>query len=261
MKKLKLQVKVNGEGKPLILVPGGLTGWKSWEPFVEIFTAKQREVIMVQLLSVEYGIENSQLPENYSLGTESQALAETIDSLGHFVPVDIVAWSFGALVSLDYSLDHPERVRTLTLIEPPAIWVLRENGELDEQTKETLSFFESLQGYITDDMLEAFLKQVGLAGPPHDLPQWQQLIHFKQSLRNCPAVVNHNDELRRLSTFKSPVLLIKGTGSAPFLHKITDRLASHLPYSQVIEMPGGHAPHIVSREKFLSELEKFQRSH
>ena len=77
MKKLKLQVKVNGEGKPLILVPGGLTGWKSWEPFVEIFTAKQREVIMVQLLSVEYGIENSQLPENYSLGTESQALAET----------------------------------------------------------------------------------------------------------------------------------------------------------------------------------------
>lgn len=259
---LKLQVKVKGKGTPLVLVPGGLTGWKSWEPFVEIFSANQREVIMVQLLNVEYGIENKQLPDDYSVETESHSLEASLDSLGYVTPVDIVAWSFGAFAALDFSLNNPDRIRTLTLIEPPAIWILR-GREVNAQTQQTLKFFESLHGDITDDMLEAFLQEVGLARPGQsvrDLPQWQQWLPFKQSLRNSPAVVKHNDDLKRLQNLKSPVLLVKGTGSALFLHDIIDILGANLPNSQVIELPGGHAPHIVSQERFLNELEKFQKT-
>lgn len=59
---LKMQVKIHGEGTPVLLVPGGLTGWKSWEPFVPVFISKQKEVISVQLLNVQYGIDNLALP-------------------------------------------------------------------------------------------------------------------------------------------------------------------------------------------------------
>src|SRR5512135_193680 len=127
---IKLKTKVKGEGSPLVLVPGGLTGWKSWEPFVDSFVQKHRKVISVQLLNVDAAIENYSLPQDYSLKTESRALNSAIDSLEIREPADIVAWSYGAMTSLDFSLDHPERVRTLTLIEPPAIWVLRTNGSL-----------------------------------------------------------------------------------------------------------------------------------
>lgn len=259
---LKLQAKVSGDGIPLLLVPGGLTGWKSWEPFVEIFSTKQRKVIRVQLINVEYGIENQPLPDNYSVKTESRALAATLDSLGYYVPLDIVAWSYGALVTLDYALDHPERIRTLTIIEPPAIWVLREKGALDVETQQTLNFFESLHGDITEDMLAAFLQEAGFVKPgesPRNLPQWTQWLPFRQSLRNSPAIVAQRDKLKRLQDFKQPVLLVKGTGSAPFLHHIIDGLSSNLPNSHIIELPGGHAPHIVSRDKFLLDLEKFQK--
>jgi pimeloyl-ACP methyl ester carboxylesterase len=260
---LKLQVKVRGEGAPLLLLPGGLTGWKSWESFEDDFIAKQRKVIRVQLLSVEYGIENRKLPSDYSVKTESRALKATLDSLGYLTPVDLVAWSFGAFVSLDFALDNPERIRTLTLIEPPAIWVLGDRDKLDAHTQHTLSFLESLHGDITDDMLAGFLLEVGLAKPgqsPRELPQWQQWLPFKQSLRNSPAVVVHKDDIKRLRNLKMPVLLVKGTGSAPFLHKIIDNLALNLPNSQVIELPGGHAPQIVSRDRFLAELDKFWKS-
>jgi len=259
---LKLQAKVSGDGIPLLLVPGGLTGWKSWEPFVKAFSAKQGKVICVQLINVEYGFKNQVLPDKYSVKTESRALAATIDSLGYLIPLDIVAWSYGALVTLDYALDHPERIRTLTLIEPPAIWVLREKGALDEETQQTLNFFESLHGDITEDMLSAFLQEVGFVKPgesPRNLPQWEQWLPFRQALRNSPAIVSQRDELKRLQDFKQPVLLVKGTGSAPFLHQIIDALSANLPNSQIVEMPGGHAPHIVSRDKFLLELEKFQK--
>lgn len=258
---LKLQVKVSGESTPILLVPGGLTGWKSWEPFVEIFSAKQRKVIRVQLMNVEYGFENRPLPADYSVKTESRALAASIDSLGNSTPLDVVAWSYGALVTLDYALDHPKRIRTLTLIEPPAIWVLRAQGDLDSETQHTLNFFETFHGDITDDMLAAFLKEAGFTKPcqsARDLPQWQQWLPFKQALRNNPAIVAQRDELKRMRDFKQPVLLVKGTGSVPFLHRIIDALANNLPNSRVVEMPAGHAPHIVSRDKFLIELENFQ---
>ncbi|MGE5406068.1 MAG: alpha/beta fold hydrolase [Methanosarcina sp.] len=246
----------------MLLLPGGLTGWKSWESFVDEFTAQQRKVIRVQLLSVEYGIENRELPANYSVKTESAALKTTLDSLSFLTPIDLVAWSFGAFVSLDFALDHPERIRTLTLIEPPAIWVLGDREKLNASTQHTLSFLESLHSDITDDMLAGFLHEVGLVNPghsPQEHPQWKQWLPFKLSLRNSPVVVSHKDDLERLRNLKMPVLLVKGTGSAPFLHKIIDNLAVNIPNSQIIEMPGGHAPHIVSRENFLAEFEKFQK--
>src|SRR6266542_1238170 len=97
----KMQSQVHGEGTPLVLVGGGLTGWKSWEPFVPIFTAKQRKVILVQLLNVQYGLEGHPLPKDYSVKTESNALAETLDSLGLTMPFDMVAWSTGLLLRLN----------------------------------------------------------------------------------------------------------------------------------------------------------------
>jgi pimeloyl-ACP methyl ester carboxylesterase len=125
-----------------------------------------------------------------------------------------------------------------------------------------MQLFESFHGDITDEMLAKFLENVGFAREgesPRDLPQWQQWLPYKMSLRNSPAVVNHYDKTERLRDIKSPVLLVKGTGSANFLHKIIDVLSVVLPDSRVIEMPGGHAPHIVSRDRFLSEWERFQK--
>lgn len=127
---MKMNCEVIGKGMPLVLVGGGLTGWASWEPFVKDL-AEKRTVIRVQLLGVQFGLEDSPLPEDYSVKTESGALAATLDSLGYTEPIDIVAWSFGAFTSLDFALDHPDRIRTLTLIEPPAIWVLHVTGKWD----------------------------------------------------------------------------------------------------------------------------------
>jgi hypothetical protein len=57
-----------------------------------------------------------------------------------------------------------------------------------------------------------------------------------------------------------PTLLVKGTGSSVWLHKIIDGLAKNIPHSCVIEFPGGHAPHIVSKDNFMEELERFQNN-
>ena len=257
---MKMPSKVTGSGSPIVLVPGGLTGWASWEPFEKIF-AEKRTVIRVQLLGVQFGLDDRPLPTGYSVKTESGALAATLDSLGLTMPVDIVAWSFGAFTSLDFALDHPERVRTLTLIEPPAMWALRANGKLDDETQQAADFFQTFNDDITEDMLAGFLQRAGFVRPgqsARDLPQWNSWVPFRRSLRINPSVVSHRDELDRLKKFQPPVLLVKGTGSTPWLHQIINLLSENIPHAQVVEYPGGHAPHIVSRDSFLVDLEKFQ---
>ncbi len=256
---MKMQTIINGQGSPLILVPGGLTGIISWAKHSEILSAK-RKVIRVQLLNVQYGLENRELPADYSILSESEALAETIDSMKFDLPLDIVGWSYGAFTSLQYSLDHPDRVRTLTLIEPPAMWVLRTNGKIDEATQKEADFFKTLDGDISEDMLADFLVHAGFVKSGQsvrELPQWNKWIPFRQSLRNSPAVINYKDDKKRLQNFQSPVLLVKGTGSAPWLHKIIDNLAENIPNSHIVEFPEGHGPHIVSMDAFLKELERF----
>jgi pimeloyl-ACP methyl ester carboxylesterase len=42
-------------GDPVVLVPGGLTGWLSWKPHAERL-ARTRRVVRVQLLPVELGL-------------------------------------------------------------------------------------------------------------------------------------------------------------------------------------------------------------
>jgi pimeloyl-ACP methyl ester carboxylesterase len=257
---MRMQSKLAGNGRPIILVPGGLTGWASWEPFVKAFSEK-RTTISVQLLGVQFGLENRPLPADYSVKTESEALAATLDSLGFTTPVDVVAWSFGAFAALNFALDHPSSIRTLTLIEPPAMWVLRAEGKWDDEAQRTADFFQTQKGDIPEDMLAEFIQRAGLVPPgklPRELPMWNAWVPFRQSLRMNPSVVSFRDDVNRLKNFQPPVLLVKGTGSAKWLHRIIECLSETIPHSQVIEFPGGHAPHIVSKDRFLLELEEFQ---
>jgi len=259
---MRMLCEITGRGRPIVLVPGGLTGWASWEPFVKTFSDK-RTVIRVQLLGVQSGLENRPLPDGYSVKTESSALAATLDSLGYKMPVDVVAWSFGAFTSLDYALDHPDRIRTLTLIEPPALWVLRETDKWDREAQATADFFQTQTGDITEEMLAEFLQRAGFVKPgqsARELPQWNYWIPFRQSLRINPSVVSFHDDVKRLQYFQPAVLLVKGTGSAKWLHHVIDILSKNLPHSRVVEFPGGHSPHIVSKDKFISELDQFERS-
>lgn len=71
--------ETSGEGMPLVLVSGGLTGWASGIPFAERLSAT-RKVVGVQLFSVQLGLQGKLLPEDYSPAAEKQALAETVES-------------------------------------------------------------------------------------------------------------------------------------------------------------------------------------
>ncbi len=128
---------------PIFLVPGGLSSWISWKPHAEVLS-KDFKVVRVQLLNMAAAEKNQSPPEGYSLRMESEALRSTLDRLD-FEEVNLVGWSHGGEVSLDFALNYPYRIHTLTLIEPAAYWVARSSkinitGEEREMNRDLCLF-------------------------------------------------------------------------------------------------------------------------
>ncbi len=261
----KMLTDVKGQGELLVLVGGGLTGYLSWVPHQDRL-APTRKVARAQLLAVQLGLDGQVVPPEYSVKMESRALAAAIADLGGSGPVDLVAWSYGAAITLDYALDHPASVRTLTLIEPPVFWTLAATGTTDPQSQRESEELRLLygkmktQGSVSEDDLDAFLQKAGFGAAGQslrDLPQWPAWVKHRRSLLTGDAAWAHRDSRDRLHAFDRPVLLVKGTGSSHFLHRIIDALAGSLPRAEVLELPGGHAPQLVAMNDFLARLAVF----
>jgi pimeloyl-ACP methyl ester carboxylesterase len=264
---MQIDVQGAGDAPALVLVGGGLTGWRSWEPH-QARLAGERRVARAQLMNVQYGLERRALPSDYSVAMEARALAAALDGAGLSDPVDLVAWSYGAFISLHFALDEPERVRTLTLIEPPATWVLAATGMMDERATAEIDAMRRLyEGMgpddVSEDDLAEFVLQAGMCPPgesPRDLPSWPIWVEHRRSLLMGTSWTHHRDSAERLRGFAKPVLLVKGIGSSHFLRRIIDALAATLPHSELVDLPGGHAPQLVAIDAFLEHLAAFHES-
>lgn len=245
-----------GDGDPpLVLLPGGLTGWQSWVPLVPSLSA-DRAVVRVQPICNAEGLAGRPGAPDYDAGVERDSIEITLDAAG-VSEMHLVGWSNGGRIALDFALAFPDRVRTLTLVEPAAYWLAIDE---DESAR---SFHEYLAGCagreLTDDDLIEFLVRAGLGTADTDfkaLPQWD----FWSSCRQC---LSWGGELSTRSAAAGiegferldvPTLLIRGSSTATWLSSVVDILARGMPDATVLELQGGHACILERPEEFVAAL-------
>lgn len=250
--------EVTGQGEPIVLVPGGLSGWLSWIPFAERLS-KSRKAIRVQLRSVELAEAGEHFPDDYGIVTEREALLATVDELG-LGSFDLVGWSHGGAVALAFALEYPGRVRTLTLIEPEAPWILRETGHLEDALASNEAYDRSLLGRgITAADLKDFLVRAGFGASGDDfesLPGWPVWSRNRQVLSAIGRIHDYTDSLERLRALDIPMLAVKGTDTTEQDAAVVDDLVANAPRARLLELPGDHASHLQNMDLFLEELDK-----
>lgn len=263
MKPRVLQHEITGEGEPIVLVPGGLTGWLSWIPHAERLSATRR-VIRVQPIHNELGSAGRPGDPAYGAETEREALRMTLDHLG-IATADFAGWSGGGRALLEFALAYPERVRTLTLVEPAANWVLEQLWRSDPEVDRINTFIHGLAGTeITEDDLAAFLEIAGFVKSADDArsnPGWDRWVHHRMALSwQSKELDRSGRSVEELASIDTPVLLVKGTVTGDWEKRVVDEIGRRIPRARVVELEGDHASHIQSIDAFLAELESHLRA-
>ena len=249
--------EVTGTGDPIVLVPGILTGWASMQDLANRL-APHRTVVRVQPRCVEIAESGNRIPADYAITLEFDSLLATLDYLG-LDRVDLLGWSLGGGISVGFTLDHPERVRTLTVIEPEVPWVLRETGHAAEAMAATEAFDRRYAGRdIGIDDLKAFLVRAGLGTAETDFsahPRWPIMVRNRQCLAAIGALTDHSDSLDRLRALDVPILAVRGQESTETDRAMVGDIAATAPNATLLELPGDHACFLEHPDAFFAALE------
>lgn len=259
MKPRVLVNEVKGEGSPVVLVPGGLTGWVSWTPLADTLSARRRTV-RVQPIHNELGSAGERGEAGYTAAIERESLLMTVDALG-VESADFAGWSGGGRALVEFALAHPERVRTLTLVEPAAYWILDGLGESDPEVARLNQFLHALAGQdVSEDDLAEFLELAGLTPSKEqarDHPAWPRWVPHRMALSWSSEQADRPDrDVTELADIRCPVLLVHGSATTDWLKRVVAVLDERLPDTRVLELPGDHACHLENPDAFLAALER-----
>jgi pimeloyl-ACP methyl ester carboxylesterase len=245
-----------GEGEPpIVLLPGGLTGWQSWLPLVPGLSADRR-VVRVQPICNAEGLAGRPGDPTYDAEVERESISVTLAVSG-VSEMHLVGWSNGGRIALDFALANPQRVLTLTLVEPAAYWLVAKE---DETARAFHEYLTRLAGRdVTDAALREFLIRAGLGSEDTDfksIPQWDFWSSCRQALswggeKMTASAAAGIEGFERLNT---STLLIRGRSTSSWLRAVAGHLAQEMPEAELVELDGGHACILEHPEEFLATL-------
>jgi pimeloyl-ACP methyl ester carboxylesterase len=118
-----------------------------------------RRVIRVQPIHNELGSKGIPGDPAYSAEVERELLRLTLDALD-LERSHLAGWSGGGLALIEFAIEYPERVRSLTLVEPAAYWILARLGERIDEVEQTTGFVHGLFGReVSEEELANFLRK------------------------------------------------------------------------------------------------------
>ncbi|MDG3042107.1 alpha/beta fold hydrolase [Roseicyclus marinus] len=160
-------------------------------------------------------------------------------------PTHLIGHSFGATVALRLALDHPDRVASLTLIEPVLFAAARGGPGWAAHVAGMAGVGLRLDAGDAQGATRDFLAQWGGGVPLDAMPKTQQAYMIDRIWvvpASSPALEDDSARLLpRLGQLACPVLLIEGAASPPVIAEIQSGLAAAIPQARRAIIPGaGH---------------------
>jgi 3-oxoadipate enol-lactonase len=181
-----------------------------------------------------------------SLSEVAAGIAEWIAGLGNG-PVDLVGLSFGGMVAQHLTLDHPELVRTLTLLDTsPAFGldgVTTPESWLDSRIRAIRDPDPSAPG------IEAVV--AGLVGRHASTEVRSTMVESMRAVpaatleAACRALVRH-DTRDRLDQITAPVLVMVGAEDTETPPSYSEAIAAPIAGAELVVVPG--AGHLLNLE-------------
>jgi pimeloyl-ACP methyl ester carboxylesterase len=209
---ISVYFEAHGQGKPLILLHGGLGSADDWVNQIPVFSQQYR--VIAPDSRAQGRTTDSEAPISYHLMAEDTLrLMDTLEIDSAY----IVGWSDGAIIGLDLAIHHPERVKALVAyaanISPDG---LRENviGYLRYSSAATLQ----------RDLGSEYLR---LSPQPERLPTVIEKI-------KTMWLTEPNFTVQELAGIRTPTLIVDGENEEVIRAGHAQAIANAIPGAELI---------------------------
>lgn len=267
-----------GTGIPVIFIHGSVSDYRTWKHQIPFFSKQFRAIAYSRRR--HHPSAGDDTKAEYTVQNHSKDLTAFIEALD-LAPVHLVGSSYGAFTGMFAAMNHPHRVKSLVLCEPPVIPLLVSNPNnplrvlsliaRDFSTgKSFLKFgmkamFPAVKKLRRGDLEEGVrlftngvLGEGGFEKLPGDIQA--KMMGNAEALKAELLGPEYPDfrekDAARLKT--TPALFVCGEKTPKFFHSITDRLHKRLPGSELTVIPGvSHNMHEANPETFNQQVLDF----
>jgi len=235
-----------GKGVAVVFVHGAAGDWRSWD-FMRPYVAENYRFITY---SRRYHYPN-QWPgdgSDYSYAQHAKDLEAFIHEL-NAGPVHLVGHSYGGFVVAIVAVEHPELLRSVTMIEPAIGVLIKDLPEakdaLTERTKAIGLMMEAVKSGDSAKATELVYDYiVGEAGAFRKLSDKRKKAFLDNAKTIGPTLTGavYPMTCEKLGTIKIPTLVARGERTLPFYALSTDALNRCLPpgYKAALVPNGNH---------------------
>lgn len=233
------------DGTPVVLVHGFSVPLYIWAPAAVALSTAGYRVLRYDLLGRGF----SDRPDvTYDSDLCDRQLSELLDATGFRGPVHVMGLSFGGLVTATFSGRHPERVRSLTLVDPAA----DDFGRLPWYVRMPVLGPLLWQGLVVPGMAEG---QVTDFLEPSRFPDWvdryrvqMQYRGFGRALRStrlAAASLSVDSVYASVGRQTFPVQLVWGVEDRTVPIALSARIRQAIPRIEYHPVErAGHLPHL-----------------
>ena len=264
---LNIHYETGGSGKEvLVLLHGNFASWRWWQPLLKNIYSGYRAYAP----DLRGCGDTDQPEEGYTIAQHAEDLNQLIGAL-RLKRLHLVGHSLGGCVALEYALNNPQRIKSLTLVAPaPAegssVINASNNGYGTSSSSSLHSAFrlsESLGTYRR--VMEKALSR--LMNPDQIGSEFKALVDDAVRMSRNAAVghietLNCWDVRDLIGQLALPVLIIGGRNDRLISPEALQKAAEKFPNGRLIMWPKmGHTPQLEQPERFNKILFKFTRQH
>jgi 3-oxoadipate enol-lactonase len=224
----QIYFETTGNGEPIVFVHGFTLDHTMWQPQVEFFH-KNYQVVTYDAR----GFGQSSLPSGpYDHATDLQALLKQLE----IEQAHIVGLSMGGRIATNFTLAYPEMVKSLTLMDA-ALDGYESEIDFNVNAKEE-GIDRAKENWLNHDLFAVTQKQPKAINALRKIVKNYSGWHW---LNNDPKRSTGALARSRLHEIIKPTLVIVGEGDLPYLHNVSNVLASEISNAQKKVIPSvGH---------------------
>ncbi|HXO21977.1 MAG TPA: alpha/beta fold hydrolase [Thermoanaerobaculia bacterium] len=254
-------VEQQGTGEPVVLVHGFGASSYSWRKVIPGLAAAHR-VVALDLNGFGY-TERPKDPGSYTREGQARLVLAVMDALG-IARADLVGHSYGGAISLFLASRHPERVRSLVLVDSaaPSYPEDRRSGSARFRPLNTLYLRFALRPWFVRRSYEKSVYDPALATPEVVAAYLDRLriegeedAYYGLTAPRSPTDTTADVDLTKIAT---PTLVLWGAEDRLVAVETGRKISARLPHSRfVVFEKTGHMPMEERPDDFLRLVGEF----